>query len=41
MQNFTKSFSQGVLLLLAFVSISTAEVFAQATTISGQVDITV
>lgn len=37
MQNFTKSFSQGVLLLLAFVSISTAEVFAQATTISGQV----
>ncbi len=37
MQNFTKSFSQGVFLLLALVSLSTAEVFAQTTTISGQV----
>jgi outer membrane receptor protein involved in Fe transport len=37
MQNFTKSFCQGVFLLLAVFSLSTTEIFAQTTTISGQV----
>ncbi|WP_373522786.1 carboxypeptidase-like regulatory domain-containing protein [Aquiflexum sp.] len=37
MQNFTKSFIQGVFLLLAVVFLNTTEVFAQTTTISGQV----
>ncbi len=37
MQNFTKSFYQGVFLLLVTVSLNITEVFAQTTTISGQV----
>ncbi|SMD44313.1 Outer membrane receptor for ferrienterochelin and colicins [Aquiflexum balticum DSM 16537] len=37
MQKFTKSLSQAVLLLIALVSLSASEVFAQTTTISGQV----
>jgi iron complex outermembrane recepter protein len=37
MQKFTKSLCQSVLLLIGLVSLSATEVFAQTTTISGQV----
>ena len=37
MQKFTKSLCQAVILLIALVSLSATEVFAQTTTISGQV----